>query len=173
MTVSSTAESADNSIAVLPFVAMSSGEDDGYFADGLTEELLNSLSQLSDLKVAGRTSSFYYKDKTPSFREVGEALGVAHVLEGSVRRAGNRLRITAQLIAVDDGYHLWSATYDRSMDDIFAIQERYRQPGHWCTEGNAPRRGGRGAGELRYGQCRGPKPVSHRQGAAQARRVTC
>ena len=123
VTESGTAESADNSIAVLPFVAMSSGEDDGYFADGLTEELLNSLSQLSDLKVAGRTSSFYYKDKTPSFREVGEALGVAHVLEGSVRRAGNRLRITAQLIAVDDGYHLWSATYDRSMDDIFAIQD--------------------------------------------------
>jgi TolB-like protein/DNA-binding winged helix-turn-helix (wHTH) protein len=111
------------SIAVLPFVAMSSGEDDGYFADGLTEELLNSLSQIGDLKVAGRASSFYYKDKTPSFREVGEALGVAHVLEGSVRRAGNRLRITAQLIAVDDGYHLWSATYDRSMDDIFAIQD--------------------------------------------------
>ena len=111
------------SIAVLPFVAMSSGEDDGYFADGLTEEILNSLAQISDLKVAGRTSSFYYKGKTPNFQEVGKALSVAHVLEGSVRRAGNQLRITTQLVKADDGFHVWSATYDRTLDDIFAIQE--------------------------------------------------
>lgn len=120
---SSVGSEVEKSIAVLPFVAMTSGEDDGYFADGLTEELLNSLSQINDLKVAGRTSSFYFKGKTQSFQEVGEILGVTYVLEGSVRRAGNRLRITAQLINADDGFHLWSATYDRSMDDIFAIQE--------------------------------------------------
>ncbi len=113
----------EKSIAVLPFVNMSSGEDDGYFADGLTEEVLNSLAQLSDLKVAGRTSSFFYKGKTPNFQEVGKALSVAHVLEGSVRRDGNQLRITAQLVKADDGFHLWSASYDRSMDDIFAIQQ--------------------------------------------------
>ena len=111
------------SIAVLPFMILSSNQDDEFFSDGLTEELLNSLAQISSLDVAGRTSSFYYKGKTPSFQEVGEALGVAHVLEGSVRRAGNQLRITTQLIKVDDGFHLWSATYDRTLDDIFAIQE--------------------------------------------------
>ncbi len=111
------------SIAVLPFMTLSSNQDDEYFSDGLTEELLNSLAQISGLNVAGRTSSFFYKGKTPSFQEVGEALGVAHVLEGSVRRAGNELRITTQLIKVDDGFHLWSATYDRTLDDIFAIQE--------------------------------------------------
>ncbi|MFQ5983056.1 MAG: winged helix-turn-helix domain-containing protein, partial [Woeseiaceae bacterium] len=110
-------------IAVLPFIAMSSGEDDGYFADGLTGELLNSLARIDDLKVAGSTSSFFYKGKTPNFQEVGEALGVAHVLEGSVRRVGNQLRITVQLIKVDDGFLLWSAPYERSMDDIFDIQE--------------------------------------------------
>lgn len=111
------------SIAVLPFVAMSSNQDDEYFSDGLTEEILNSLAQISGLNVAGRTSSFYYKGKTPNFQEVGEALNVAHVLEGSVRRAGNELRITTQLIKVEDGFHLWSDTYDRTLDDIFDIQE--------------------------------------------------
>lgn len=114
---------ADKSIAVLPFVSMSSGEDDGYFADGLTEELLNSLAQINDLKVAGRTSSFYYKGKTPNFHEVGEALGVAHILEGSVRRSGDTIRITAQLIRADNGFHLWSDTFDRASSDIFAIQD--------------------------------------------------
>jgi len=113
----------DKSVAVLPFVAMSSGEDDGYFADGLTEELLNSLVQLSDLKVPGRTSSFYYKGRNEDLRDIGEALGVAHVLEGSVRRAGDQLRITAQLVNASDGFHLWSATFDRTLDDIFAIQD--------------------------------------------------
>jgi len=110
------------SIAVLPFVTMSSGEDDEYFSDGLTEELINSLVQIEDLKVTGRTSSFYYKDKNEDLRKIGSALGVAHLLEGSVRRSGGKLRITAQLTQASDGFHLWSITYDRNADDIFAIQ---------------------------------------------------
>ncbi len=109
------------SIAVLPFVNMSG--DDDYFADGLSEELLNLLSKVPDLKVAGRTSSFVFKDKTEDLRAIGDALGVNHVLEGSVRRSGDRLRITAQLIKVKDGFHLWSETYDRRMADIFDIQD--------------------------------------------------
>lgn len=113
----------EKSIAVLPFVAMSSGEDDEHFADGLTEELLNNLAQLSDLKVSARTSSFYYKGQNYDIREVGTNLGVRHVLEGSVRRSGNQLRVTAQLIDVENGFHLWSANFDRTMEDIFVIQD--------------------------------------------------
>jgi TolB-like protein/Flp pilus assembly protein TadD len=109
------------SIAVLPFVNMSDDKD--YFADGLSEELLNLLAKIPDLKVAGRTSSFVFKNQTEDLRAIGEALGVATVLEGSVRRSGDRLRITAQLIKVDDGFHLWSETYDRQMADIFDIQD--------------------------------------------------
>lgn len=118
-----TTEPIEKSIAVLPFVAMSSGEEDGYFADGLTEELLNSLAQLSELKVAARTSSFYYKGKDLDLRQVGEELGVAHILEGSIRRSGNRIRVTAQLVEAEDGFHLWSANFDRDMSDIFLIQD--------------------------------------------------
>ena len=114
--------SVDASVAVLPFVSMSANPDDEYFSDGLTEEILNSLAQINNLKVAGRTSSFYYKGKTPAFSEVSEALGVTHVLEGSVRREGDRLRITVQLIKTDDGFHQWSKSYDRKSADIFAIQ---------------------------------------------------
>jgi TolB-like protein/Tfp pilus assembly protein PilF len=113
---------AGPSIAVLPFVDMSSSKDNEYFSDGLTEELLNSLAKIRALKVAGRTSSFAYKGKDVDLRVIGKALGVAHVLEGSVRKAGNQLRITAQLISAADGYHLWTETYDREMTDIFAIQ---------------------------------------------------
>lgn len=115
----------DKSIAVLPFVNMSDDKD--YFADGLSEELLNLLAKFSDLKVAGRTSSFAFKGKNEDLRTIGEALSVAHVLEGSVRRSGERLRITAQLIKVDDGYHIWSETYDRQMADIFDIQDDVAQ----------------------------------------------
>jgi TolB-like protein len=111
----------EQSIAVLPFVNMSSDED--YFADGLSEELLNLLAKIPGLKVAGRTSSFVFKNKTEDLRAIGDALGVATVLEGSVRRSGDRLRITAQLVKVDDGFHLWSETYDRTMADIFDIQD--------------------------------------------------
>ena len=110
------------SVAVLPFVNFSSLNDGEYFADGLTEELINSLAQLPDLKVAGRTSAFYFKGRNEDLREIGRKLGVAHVLEGSVRSAGERLRITAQLIKVADGFHLWSETYDRPMSDALAIQ---------------------------------------------------
>jgi adenylate cyclase len=111
------------SIAVLPFVNMSNDPDQEYFSDGMAEEILNSLAHVKDLKVAGRTSSFQFKGKNSDLREVGEKLNVRTVLEGSVRKQGNRLRITAQLINVEDGYHLWSERYDREMDDIFAIQD--------------------------------------------------
>jgi len=109
------------SIAVLPFENLS-GHDDN-FSDGLTEEVLNVLAKNRDLKVAGRTSSFAFKGKTPSAREIGEALNVDHYLEGSVRRSGNTLRITAQLIEVAEGFHVWSETYDRELADIFEIQD--------------------------------------------------
>lgn len=111
------------SIAVLPFRAMSSGEDDEYFADGLTEEILNALAQLPELLVTARTSSFHFKDKDLPVPQIAETLGVGHVLEGSVRRGGGTVRITAQLIRAEDGFHLWSETYDRSLEDIFAVQE--------------------------------------------------
>jgi serine/threonine-protein kinase len=114
---------SDKSIAVLPFVNMSGDEENEYFSDGLTEELLNSLARIKELKVTGRTSSFAFKGENTDLREIGRALGVAHILEGSVRKAQNRVRITAQLINVEDGYHLWSDTFDRELDDIFAIQE--------------------------------------------------
>ncbi|MDX1570911.1 MAG: hypothetical protein R3200_10515 [Xanthomonadales bacterium] len=116
--------SPDNlSIAVLPFANLSSDEENEYFADGLTEELLNALAQIGSLKVAGRTSSFYFKGRNEDLKAIGDQLGVANVLEGSVRKAGNRVRITAQLIKVDDGFHLWSDTFDRDLADIFAVQE--------------------------------------------------
>jgi pentatricopeptide repeat protein len=111
------------SIAVLAFVNMSNEPEQEYFSDGMAEEIINSLQHLQDLKVAGRTSSFQFKGKNVDLREVGEKLGVATVLEGCVRKQGNRLRITAQLINVEDGFHLWSEKYDRNMDDIFAIQD--------------------------------------------------
>ncbi len=113
----------DKSIAVLPFVNMSNDPEQEYFSDGMAEEILNALSHLRDLKVAGRTSSFQFKGKNIDLREVGQKLGVRTVLEGSVRRQGNKLRITVQLINVQDGYHLWSEKFDRNMDDIFATQD--------------------------------------------------
>ncbi|MGB7450892.1 MAG: hypothetical protein WBM36_02055, partial [Lysobacterales bacterium] len=109
--------------AVLPFVAMSSGEDDGYFADGLTEEILNSLARLPELLVTARTSSFHFKGKDMAITEIATALGVENLVEGSVRRSGERVRITAQLIRAEDGFHLWSQTYDRTLEDVFAVQE--------------------------------------------------
>jgi serine/threonine protein kinase/tetratricopeptide (TPR) repeat protein len=117
------AGAAAPSVAVLPFVNMSPDPDQEYFADGLSEELLNQLAQIKGLRVAARTSSFYFKGKDVDLNEVAAKLGVSHVLEGSVRKAGNQLRITAQLITTGDGYHLWSETYARTLDDVFAIQE--------------------------------------------------
>jgi len=111
------------SIAVLPFVDMSRQKDQEYFSDGLAEELLNNLAKVPGLKVAARTSSFHFKGKNEDLRTIGEKLNVATILEGSVRRQGNRVRITAQLIKVSDGFHLWSETYDRDLNDVFAVQE--------------------------------------------------
>ena len=111
------------SIAVLPFVNMSSDKENEYFVDGLTEEVLNRLAQISALRVPGRTSSFAFKGRNSDLRQVGTELGVAHVLEGSVRKAGDRLRITAQLVRTADGFHLWSQNFDRKLDDVFAIQD--------------------------------------------------
>ncbi|MHA6289582.1 hypothetical protein [Maricaulis sp. CAU 1757] len=111
------------SIAVLPFADLSPQGDQQYFADGIAEELLNALAQFPDLKVAARTSAFAFRDADTDLRAVGDALGVAHVLEGSVRRAGDQLRITAQLIRAEDGFHLWSETYERELTDVFAIQD--------------------------------------------------
>jgi len=112
----------ERSIAVLPFANMSGDVENEYFADGLSEEILNFLAGVPDLQVTARTSSFQFKGKNADVREIGDALNVANVLEGSVRRAGDRARITAQLIRAADGYHLWSETYDRQMDDVFEIQ---------------------------------------------------
>jgi TolB-like protein/Flp pilus assembly protein TadD len=114
---------ADNSIAVLPFVNMSEEKANEYFSDGISEELLNLLSKIPQLKVAARTSSFSFKGKGVEIPEIARQLRVANVLEGSVRRSGDQLRITAQLIRAAEGYHLWSETYDRKMDDIFKIQD--------------------------------------------------
>jgi adenylate cyclase len=113
----------EGSIAVLPFVNMSPDPDQEFFSDGLTEELLNVLAQVPGLKVAARTSSFYFKDRNVPVDSVARLLRVAHVLEGSVRKANDRIRITAQLIEAESGYHVWSETYDRTLDDIFAVQD--------------------------------------------------
>jgi TolB-like protein/Tfp pilus assembly protein PilF len=112
-----------NSLAILPFVNMSADQQQDYFCDGLTEELITKLSQIPELKVAARTSAFVFKGKNIDIREVGQRLQVENVLEGSVRKNGTRIRISAQLIKAADGYHLWSETYDRELEDIFAVQD--------------------------------------------------
>ena len=111
------------SIAVLPFANMSADPEQEYFCDGLAEELIDTLAKLEGLRVVARTSAFRFKGDAPDLREVGEKLNVKTVLEGSVRKAGNRLRINAQLINTQDGYHIWSERYDREMDDVFAVQD--------------------------------------------------
>ena len=111
------------SIAVLPFANMSADPEQEYFCDGLAEELIDALAKLEGLRVVARTSAFRFKGDAPDLREVGEKLNVKTVLEGSVRKAGNRLRINAQLIDTTDGYHLWSQRYDREMEDVFAVQD--------------------------------------------------
>ena len=113
---------APRSVAVLPLVSLSTEPDNEFFADGLSEEILNSLARISGLQVVARTSSFRFKGKTVDLREAGSALGVGAILEGSVRRNGPRARITAQLVRVADGFHLWSQTYDRTLTDTLAIQ---------------------------------------------------
>jgi len=111
------------SIGVLPFVNMSGDPEQEYFSDGISEELLNALAKLKGLRVAARTSSFAFKGQNQAIKDIGAQLDVDTVLEGSVRKSGNKLRITAQLIDVDNGYHLWSETYDRELTDIFAVQD--------------------------------------------------
>jgi serine/threonine protein kinase/Flp pilus assembly protein TadD len=115
------------SIAVLPFADMSAERENGYFTDGMAEEIINALTTIKALRVASRTSSFAFKATTEDIRQVGKKLDVATVLEGSVRKAGNKLRITAQLVNVADGYQLWSQRYDRDMEDVFAIQDEIAQ----------------------------------------------
>ena len=117
------AAEGDRSIAVLPFLDMSEASDQAYFADGMAEEILDLLAKVPTLKVIARTSSFQFKGKSQDVRDVGHSLGVANVLEGSVRKSGQRLRITTQLIRTSDGTHVWSETYDRELDDVFKVQD--------------------------------------------------
>jgi TolB-like protein/Flp pilus assembly protein TadD len=116
-------ESATPSIAVLPFANMSGKPEDEYLSDGITEEIITALTRIENLRVAARTSTFAFKGKSLDVRAIGEQLNVATVMEGSVRRAGDRLRITAQLVKAADGYHVWTERYDRTMKDVFAIQD--------------------------------------------------
>jgi len=119
----SVAAAPEKSIAVLPFVDMSQSRDQEYFSDGISEELLNLLAKVPGLLVTARTSSFSFKGKEIGIPEIARQLGVAHVLEGSVRKSGDRVRVTAQLIRAADGFHVWSETYDKTLDDVFAIQD--------------------------------------------------
>jgi TolB-like protein/Tfp pilus assembly protein PilF len=124
--IASTASSQtilDQSIAVLPFTDLSEKKDQQYFSDGLSEELIDLLTQIPELKVAARTSSFSFRDRPVTVAEIARALGVANVLEGSVRKSGNTIRITAQLVRADNGFHLWSSTYDRDLKDVFQVQD--------------------------------------------------
>ena len=114
---------ADRSIAVLPFLNMSSDADNEYFSDGISEDLINALTRVEGLKVTSRTSSFAYKNTNQDITQIGKDLRVTHILEGSVRKAGNKVRIAAQLIGTEDGFHIWSETYDRSLEDIFQVQD--------------------------------------------------
>jgi TolB-like protein len=113
----------NTSIAVLPFADMSTTKDQQYFPDGFAEQLINDLAQVSGLKVVGRSSSFQFRGKDVDLRDVGRKLGVTNVLEGSVRREGNHVRVTAELVKTADGFQLWSQTYDREINDIFRVQD--------------------------------------------------
>src|SRR5262245_55918254 len=122
-TVASRPTSGAPSIAVLPFTDMSRERDQEYFCEGMAEEILNALTRIRGLRVAARTSSFRFKGQAEDVRKVAQELGVNTILEGSVRKSGDQLRVTAQLISAADGYHLWSERYDRGLEDVFAIQE--------------------------------------------------
>jgi TolB-like protein len=121
--IGAAASQGSSAIAVLPFVNMSADPENEYFCDGLAEELINALSKIEELKVAARTSAFTFKGRDARVADIGQVLGVNVILEGSVRRSGDRLRVTAQLIDVSSGYHLWSERYDREMRDVFAMQD--------------------------------------------------
>ncbi|MDH3336905.1 MAG: tetratricopeptide repeat protein [Gammaproteobacteria bacterium] len=135
---------SDASVAVLPFVNMSNDKDNEYFSDGLTETLLHMLTQVPDLKVAARTSSFAFKGKNISVQQIAAALEVAHVLEGSVQRVGDRVRVTAQLIRASDGFHIWSSSYDRTLDDIFGVQDEIAEKVGYALSHSLLGAGGRG-----------------------------
>ena len=122
-TAAPTESTVGDSIVVLPFLNMSADPENEYFADGMTEEIIDALAQIPELRVVARTSAYCFKGKHIDLRVVGEQLRVRTVLEGSVRRAGNRLRVTAQLVNTANGFHLWSERYDREIKDVFAIQE--------------------------------------------------
>jgi len=115
------------SIAVLPFADMSPGKDNEYFSDGLAEEIINALANIPGIRVISRTSAFAFKGQNTDIRRIAEALGVTNILEGSVRKAGNRVRVTTQLIAAFDGSHLSSQRYDRDLEDVFAVQDEISQ----------------------------------------------
>ncbi len=121
--ISGKTSTTDHSVAVLPFVNMSTDTENEYFSDGMTEEILNALAKVEGLMVTSRTSSFAFKGKNADIREIGKQLGVKTVLEGSVRKAGKRVRVTAQLINTENGYHTWSETYDRNLEDVFLVQD--------------------------------------------------
>jgi TolB-like protein len=114
---------AEASVAVLPFLSLSSDPENEYFSDGMTDEIINALAQIPGLRVPARTSSFMFKGKSVDAREIGERLKVRTLLEGSLRKAGNRIRMTVQLINASNGYHLWSHTYERTLDDVFVMQD--------------------------------------------------
>jgi serine/threonine protein kinase/Flp pilus assembly protein TadD len=120
-------EELQPSIAILPFTNLSADKENEYFSDGLAEDIIDALTQVPGLRVMARTSAFSFRGKETDVREIGARLGVEHILEGSVRRAGNRLRVTAQLVKTSDGYHLWSQRFDREMTDVFAIQDEISQ----------------------------------------------
>ncbi|MGH7633754.1 MAG: tetratricopeptide repeat protein, partial [Gemmatimonadaceae bacterium] len=122
-TAGDASRAAPKAIAVLPLKNMSADPENEYFSDGMTEEIINALGKLPGIQVASRTSSFAFKGKDVDVREIGDRLGVTTVLEGSVRKVGNRIRLTAQLINVESGYHLWNETYDRQLEDVFAVQD--------------------------------------------------
>jgi TolB-like protein len=115
------------SVAVLPFLDLTENKDQEYFADGMSEELIDMLSQVPELHIPARTSSFYFKGKQASLHDIAESLRVSHVLEGSVRKSGSTIRVTAQLIRVDTGFHVWSKSYDRPLDDMFKVQDEIAQ----------------------------------------------
>jgi TolB-like protein len=121
------ARKVDKSIAVLPFQNLSDDQANAYFADGIQDDLLTNLSKISDLKVISRTSVMQYRDKTAAVREIGKALGVSTILEGSVRRSGNKVRVNVQLIDANTDEHIWASDYDRDVIDVFAIQSDLAQ----------------------------------------------
>ena len=132
-------ESSEPSLAVLPFANLSADKENEYFSDGLAEEIINALTRIPGLKVTARTSAFAFRGKDQDIRRIAEALDVRTVLEGSVRRAGNRIRVSAQLINAADGYHLWSERYDRELADVFAVQDEIAAAIAESTAGEAGR----------------------------------